>query len=650
MTVAKHAKPRICLLGRPKLLAGGDELALPEKSYLLLGLLAVSQGLETDRETVRSLLWRSETPERRAGSLRQLLSRIDQSLPPHLPPVLKTTRTNLSLNDDAWDVDLLLLFRADDLQKPQWTLLEGDLLELSQTPTHGAEEWLTFERQQLADCRVRLLSHMLEEGGARDDEDLLFLAERLLDIDPSHEIAYRTLMLVYARKGDMPAARKAYLRCKARLREDFDTEPEEKTVGLALELGIVQPASPSGVAFPPSGQVSASNPAGEPRIVILPPESILSDPLMMRVGRALLEEVTIGLSQQRGFKIIAAHTSFELVSRAIEPVQFAAKSDDLKFDYSIYVTVRGTGEDVLATCRLTRLSDASVLWAIDLPLTLQTINDSFSRLARRMVTSLTDTIEGSELSKPVADTTPTAYRLYLEGKRLLAGTDLQLLRKARKLFQASLQRCDSFAPAHAGISRSLSLEWLVRFMRARELLDKAKEAAVLARRTDPNNGRVFRELGFIALYQRRFEESLDFFQQARELSPNDADILADYADALSHDGQLDAALSLSIAAFRLNPLPSDHYYWQLGGIYFVQENYEKALEVMEPVHARPATARLLAAIYAMIGDLPQARHYASIVLENFPDFRTEHLWHFVPDRQPDHTKLLIRGLNIAGLQ
>ena len=650
MTVAKNAKPRICLLGRPKLLENGQEIPLPEKSYLLLGLLAVSQGLETDRETVRSLLWRSETPERRAGSLRQLLSRIDQSVPTDVPPLLKTTRTSLALNDDAWDVDLLLLLRADDLPKSQWVLLEGDLLELSQTPTHGAEEWLTFERQQLADCRVRLLSRMLEEDGEREDDDLLFLAERLLDIDPAHEIAHRTLMLVYALKGDMTGARKAYLRCKARLREDFDTEPDEKTVGLALEFGIVQPASATGVASPLSLPVSASSPAGEPRIVILPPESILSDPLMMRVGRALLEEVTIGLSQQRGFKIIAAHTSFELVSRAIEPVQFAAASDDLKFDYSIYVTVRGAGEDVLATCRLTRLSDASVLWAIDLPLTLQRINDSFSHLARRIVISLTDTIESSELSKPVADTTPTAYRLYLEGKRLLSGTDLQLLRKARKLFQASLQRCDSFAPAHAGISRSLSLEWLVRFMRARELLAKAKEAAVMARRADPNNGRVFRELGFIALYQRRFEESLDFFQHARELSPNDADILADYADALSHDGQLDAALSLSIAAFRLNPLPSDHYYWQLGGIYFVQENYEKALEVMEPVRSRPATARLLAAIYAMIGDLPQARHHASVVLENFPDFRTEHLWHFVPDRQPDHTRLLIRGLNIAGLQ
>ncbi|MGO7976162.1 hypothetical protein ACC705_35180, partial [Rhizobium ruizarguesonis] len=69
-------------------------------------------------------------------------------------------------------------------------------------------------------------------------------------------------------------------------------------------------------------------PLGQPRIIILPPESIFTDPLMERVGRALLEDVTIGLIQQRGFKVIAAHTSLEIL-RCRCPRQPAGRKDIL---------------------------------------------------------------------------------------------------------------------------------------------------------------------------------------------------------------------------------------------------------------------------------------------------------------------------------
>jgi tetratricopeptide (TPR) repeat protein len=199
------------------------------------------------------------------------------------------------------------------------------------------------------------------------------------------------------------------------------------------------------------------------------------------------------------------------------------------------------------------------------------------------------------------------------------------------------------------MSRALGMEWLIRGMRDKELLDEANGAARQAQQSDPNSGRAYRELGFVALYRRRFDESLEYFQQAQDLNPNDADILADFADALSHDGDFDRALELSRAAFKLNPLPPDYYYWNLGGIHFMREEYEMAIEALEPVKAKQATARLLAASHAMAGDTGKARNYARVVLENFPDFRSEEIRHFVPDRDPAYTEPLIKGLHLAGL-
>ncbi|MGO6814425.1 BTAD domain-containing putative transcriptional regulator [Rhizobium leguminosarum] len=636
---------RLCLLGRPRLLAAGRELPLPEKSYFLLAMLAAEPNVELDRETVRRQLWQSELPEKRAGSLRQLLARIELSIPAGLPPLLAATRTHIGLAD-GWEVDVHILKQKGPLAPEDGGLLNGEFLDGVKSPTQGAEDWLTFERQRVDELRSAHLTRLIETPEDRSDDEQVTLARRLLELDPASETAYRALMRTYVRMNDPAAARQAYLKCKSQLKDDFDTEPEESTTALARELNLVPAAQATSAQPAPDLSI---NSVGQPRIIILPPESIFTDPLMERVGRALLEDVTIGLSQQRGFKVIAAHTSLEILSRSIDTSRAAPGPLDLRFDYAVYVTIQGRDEDVYATCRLTRTTTSEVIWAVELPLVMQKISESFAHLTRRIVSSLADTIERHELAMPIGDAPPSAYRLYLEGKRLIAHTDLQHLRQARKWFKSSLNRYEHFSAAHAGMSRALGMEWLIRGMRDKELLDEANGAARQAQQSDPNSGRAYRELGFVALYRRRFDESLEYFQQAQDLNPNDADILADYADALSHDGDFDRALELSRAAFKLNPLPPDYYYWNLGGIHFMREEYEMAIEALEPVKTKQATARLLAASHAMAGETGKARNYAKVVLENFPDFRSEDIRHFVPDRDPAYTEPLIQGLQLAGL-
>ncbi|SEH84556.1 DNA-binding transcriptional activator of the SARP family [Rhizobium tibeticum] len=637
------------LLGTPVLFAEGHEIALPEKAYALLAFLVTAPQYSMDREILRAILWQSDQSKQRAGSLRQLLARIDRSVPDGMPRLIKATKTHVAFNDKGWEADVLVLSNAAaPLPRPAWDLLRGDLVEGFKAPTIEAEERVGVERQRIAERREAHIIALLETPEKRTSGDILFLAGLLIEADPANEVACRALMKRHVEAGDLAAARQAYFRCRSELKTDYGAEPDAVTQALAHELGVIAPAMLANSAIAVSGNAS-TDPVGQPRVLILPPDTILSDPVLQRVGRALLEEVTIGLSQQRGFKVIAAHTSLEIVNRSLTGAIPAPTPPELRFDYTVYVTIHGREEDIYSTCRLTKTSTAEVLWAIDLPLAMQKVNQSFGQLARRIVMTLADTIERRELLDMTHDVNPSAYRLYLEGKRLVSKTDLQHLRQARKWFKSALARHDKFSSAHAGMARVLGMEWLVRGMKDTQLLEDADRSAWLARDSDPNSGRAMRELGFVALYRRRFADSLDFFAEAQMLNPNDADILADYADALLHDGQSDRALELSLAALKLNPLPPDYYYWNLGGIHFVQENYAKAIEVLDRVKDRPATSRLLAAAHAKNGDLRTAARYASIVLENFPDFRTDDVWQFVPDRNPDDTRQLIDGLRMAGL-
>ncbi|MDM9625354.1 BTAD domain-containing putative transcriptional regulator [Rhizobium sp. S152] len=620
---------------------------MPEKAYPLLALLITSPQMSMERESLRGILWQSDMSKQRAGSLRQLLARIDRSIPERLPRLILATNTDLTFNGEYWDADITLLCDpAVTLERPDWELLTGELLEGFKAPTIEADERLSVERRRISERRDARIMALLDAPDKRTSAELLSLANIVIDADPANEVACRTLMQVHADAGDAAAARQAYFRCLSELKTEYGAEPDGVTQALARDLGIIAPAVPEAAPRP---QPSAADPVGQPRVLILPPETMLSDPLLQRVGRALLEDVTIGLSQQRGFKVIAAHTSIEILSRGQNADAAPFPQQDLQFDYTVYVTIHGRDDDIYATCRLTKTASAEVLWAIDLPLAMQKINQSFGHLARRIVMTLADTIERRELSDMMHDINPSAYRLYLEGKRLVSKTDLQHLRQARKWFKSALVRHDRFSSAHAGMARVLGMEWLVRGMKDTQLLEEADRSAWFARDSDPNSGRAMRELGFVALYRRRFDDSLDFFAEAQMLNPNDADILADHADALLHDGQSDRALELSLAALKLNPLPPDYYYWNLGGIHFVQENYSKAIEVLDRVKDRPATSRLLAAAHAKNGNAKAAAHYASVVLENFPDFRTEDVWRFVPDRNPEDTRQLIDGLRMAGL-
>jgi DNA-binding SARP family transcriptional activator/TolB-like protein/Flp pilus assembly protein TadD len=635
------------LLGKPALFANGSEITLPEKAYALLSLLVASPQLSMEREAVRGILWQAEESRQRAGSLRQLLARIDRSIPGDLPRLLKPTNTHIAFDAHTWKVDVLLLRDAPKpLARADWYLLQGELIEGFRAPTIEADERVAIERRRIAERRDAHIVTLLEAREKRTRADILLLTGLLVEADPAHEVACRALMRAHAGAGDVAAARQAYFRCRNELRTEYGSEPDEATQAVAKELGIV--ATVAATAAEPSLDPRVPDALGQPRVLILPPETMLSDPLLQRVGRALLEDVTIGLSQQRGFKVIAAHTSIEILNRSLVG-SVPPAPQDLRFDYTVYVTINGREDDIYATCRLTRTATAEVLWAIDLPLAMQKVNQSFGQLARRIVMTLADTIERRELLDMMSDVNPSAYRLYLEGKRFVSKTDLQHLRQARKWFKSALSRHDRFSSAHAGMARVLGMEWLVRGMKDTGLLEEADRSAWLARDSDPNSGRAMRELGFVALYRRRFDDSLDYFAEAQMLNPNDADILADYADALLHDGQSERALELSLAAMKLNPLPPDYYYWNLGGIHFVQENYAKAIEVLDRVKERPAASRLLAAAHAKNGDLKSAAHHASVVLENFPDFRTDDVWQFVPDRNPADTRQLIDGLRMAGL-
>ena len=373
-------------------------------------------------------------------------------------------------------------------------------------PDGPFEDWRSEIQSRLRHKAVQALAALIHGAGDRADvARQQVYAQQLLEIDSTEELGYRVLMETYEAQGERSLALQAYQRCRKVLRDELGVEPDIATRRLAASLGLAETVRVRAPAPPVENKPAAAELQTEagrqfPAVVLLPPSLVVDNPVVARVATALVEDVIAGLSRCRSFTVIAAHTSLN-ISKA--PEDWAAGRN---VRYAVNTSLKPMSSGIIAAFRLTSTATGAVLWAIELPFDLDDLSALFSRLSHQLIFSLADAIERAELHLPMAAEDATAYRLYLEGRAAMNSSDLPNLRRARNWYRKSIDLYNGFAPAIAGLARTLSMEWLVRGLTDDELLRQALTVADNAVDTDPFDGRGLRERGFSSLYLKRHDE------------------------------------------------------------------------------------------------------------------------------------------------
>ena len=221
---------------------------------------------------------------------------------------------------------------------------------------------------------------------------------------------------------------------------------------------------------------------------------------------------------------------------------------------------------------------------------------------------------------------------------------------ARRLFEQAAEIDPGCGRTYAGLSRTFNLAWQYGWSEAPQAcLDKAVELALQAVDRDDLDARGYAQLGYAYLFRKQQDASLAAYEQAIELNPNDADILADMAMSMRASGDADRALPLVTRAMRHNPFHPDVYLWILGEIYFDLAAYEQAIHTLHRMRDKSEGHRLLAASYALIGQIDEAKHHAEQVMALRPNFSIEHWRNVPPDKNPEPLERFIDGLRMAGL-
>ncbi|NMN71569.1 tetratricopeptide repeat protein [Rhizobium sp. 57MFTsu3.2] len=319
--------------------------------------------------------------------------------------------------------------------------------------------------------------------------------------------------------------------------------------------------------------------------------------------------------------------------------------------YVLEGSVRRLGNRVRVSANLINVSGERI-WAEKYDFDLIDIFHIQDELSRSIPAALSVKIEEAErqraLSKPV--TSLKAYDLYLRGRHLHQGSSQEDVRLAREMYLAAIADDPEFPRPYIGLA------WIeLRKLKWNEIVEidtaLATASALLSKalKLNPIDADTHWALGVVHLWRGEAERAVACYERARELAPSNCDLLAEYCDALGYLGRLDDAVRMGELAVRLNPSRPDWYLWDIAAAKFLSGKYLEALSLLEKMAELGPAYRLLAATYAQLGRLEEARQAARELLKVNPDFSIERYSSRAPYLDKTLMAKYIEGLRLAGL-
>ena len=647
---------RLSLTGRPALTdENGRSIRLPRKAFVLAAYLTMDPPKgPLPRERAARLLWGDADPARRAGNLRQLLARVKDVQAEEGFELFLIGTEHVSIDPDAavMDTSLVLGARADATDRRLFDLCKAYCGDLLFGLDEGGEEytrWLWSRRAMLHQQFVAVVSANVEASiGVLDPEEVLFVARRLIEADQYQEAGHRALMRIHAARGEFDSAMRIHRRLVDLLRETGG-RPSAATIGLVSEISTrARPRARStedrsGVTEDTSFEAAPAMP-NLARSMRLPRLSLnfgglaALDGVERQWAEALFDDAAIQLWRTRAFVVTRPA---DLRPRPIDLLERARREP---CDYVVDCRVVGRDDHRELTVSLVCSTSGEILWIHRFA-----FGEPLARAIRDIVVNCVHQIEQAEL-RALAEgpERTTAYRLTLQGNRLLRSIDLPSIRRARQIFRAALAADPEHAPTLAAVSKAYLLEWLLLARDDEKELDMAIHYARRAIATGPDGAHGLHQLGICSIYKKNHEFALDALDRAERYTPFDAELIADHADGLISSGLITDGLKKLETLVEGSFVLPDQILWNLASGQYLDGRYEAALDTMAKLQSQEPAYHLRAACHALLSHAAEARRYVHKLRESLPDFTISTRLGMVPLRRREDFEHYEFGLRSAG--
>jgi adenylate cyclase len=399
-----------------------------------------------------------------------------------------------------------------------------------------------------------------------------------------------------------------------------------------------------------------------PAIAVLPFADMSATHDQQYLADGITEELTTGLAKFPELIVMSRNATLPYKDKPIDSRQVGK---DLSVRYVVGGSLQRSDNNLRVTAQLIDASSGSQLWADSYDRQINSIfaiRDDITRSIVGTIGGLGGKLAQAEVAR-LSEKDPnsfTAYDYLMRGWYEWHKFTRESNAAARDLFEQARKIDPNYARAYAGLAWAYAddydYEWTDDY---KETLKLTLEMAQTAVRLDPNDYQAHWALGWAYLYNRQYENAMAHYLRARDLNPNDAELLAEMANFLIWIGQPKQAIDQVKEAIRLNPFHENWYEQYLGWAYEEAGMPQKAIEIFEQAIdlQNPDDDGLwyfpfIAAAYAdpTVGRMDDASKIVKTLLSRKPKFSiSEALSHAYPYKTKELIDRFVNAVRRAGL-
>jgi TolB-like protein/Tfp pilus assembly protein PilF len=391
----------------------------------------------------------------------------------------------------------------------------------------------------------------------------------------------------------------------------------------------------------------------KPSVAVLPFSNIGLDPKWERFADGMTEDIIADLSHSKDL-IAIARNSTEVYKG--KPIDIRQVGRDLGVKYVLEGSIQSMGDQIRVTAQLIEAASGSQVWSerYDRPdddlFAVQ--NDVTQRIAATLGVwqgAIAEAERRLLRRKPPANL--SAFDNYLLAMETKHKVTRESLIEAEGLFRKALELDPQLARAYVGLAevQTYSID-LGLAPSVDEALSKQMDAAQVAVKLDPNDGKAHLALGEAYAFHGKPEQAFAEFDRAETLAPSDADVLLSIAWNISFLGETARSVRLAEQALKLNPHYPDWYNQGLSTVFFFGEQYQRSIKyrllVKEPLALDYA---FLAMAYAYLGQTADAQTAAAKAKQLDPNWSAERYLIETGGVAEKEGELFVDGARMAGL-
>jgi adenylate cyclase len=418
-----------------------------------------------------------------------------------------------------------------------------------------------------------------------------------------------------------------------------------------------QPAEVAETGARPEKSTPTLSLPDRPSVAVLPLDNLSGDKGQDYFCDGITDDIITELSRFSELFVIARNSSFQYKGKAVDVRQIGR---ELGIRYVLQGSIRREGGRVRISVQLADAMTGAHRWAERYDRQIEDVFAVQDEVARTIAAILAAHVNKAEIERTL-NKPPAAWQAY---DYYLQAVDAYLtfwpsysvaeLYEVRRLLEQSLAIDPKYARAWARLGGTYISAWNAPLDRNHldpAALDRAHELARKAVQLDPNLPEAQAILAHVLGQRREHDAAVAAFERAMALNPNFMDWR--FARALVLAGEPERAIAAVERHMRVDPFYVPLAPGSLGLARYMLKQYSEALAPSRECAARAPNLRLghlcLAAAYAQLGRIDEARIEAAEVLQIDPKWTIDKGSRLLPFKRPEDAEHMFDGLRKAGL-